>query len=194
MAYTRKTKSANDYFVAGDSGAGYINPGHLQEPREYSGLPSGVKTWTEHCRKYYRQWDLSVTGFIIDGYGPPMDEETLDAYTTFSKNGIVAQKIERTGIYKGMPFVRMNYDLVGRPEESAQVVLSRLTGEKLGFFVFRTILWSPTAHKRLFEAIKESGKDVEIVDPYTLFLLVEQATSNVQHPTSNFQRSEGGQE
>jgi hypothetical protein len=188
MAYTRKTKSANDYFVAGDSGAGYLNPGHLHEPREYSGLPSGVKTWTEHCKSYYRQWDLSVTGFVIDGYGPPMDEETLDAYTTFSPNGIVAQKIERVGVYKGMPFIRMSYDLVGRPEESAQVVLSRLTDEKPGFFVFRTILWSPTAHKRLFEAIKESGKDVEIVDPYTLFLLIEQATSNVEHPTSNVQR------
>ena len=188
MAYTRKTKSANDCFIAGDSGAGYINPGHLQEPRQFSGLPSGVKTWSEHCKKYYRQWDLSVTGFVIDGYGPPMDEATLDAYTTFSNNGIVAQKIDRVGVYKGMPFVRMNYDLVGRPEESAQVVLQRLTDEKPGFFVFRTILWSPTAHKRLFEAIKESGKDVEIVDPYTMMMLIEQATPEVQHPTSNVQR------
>ena len=184
MAYTRKTKSPNDFFVAGDSGAGYLNPGHLQEPREYSGLPSGIKTWTEHCKRYYRQWDLSVTGFVIDGYGPPMSEETLDAYTTFSENGIVAQKIDRVGVYKGMPFIRMSYDLTGQPEESAQVVLHRLTDQKTDFakatspkpefFIFRTILWSPTAHKRLFEAIKESGKNVEIVDPYTLMLLIKQ--------------------
>jgi len=174
MAYTRKTKSPNDFFVAGDSGAGYLNPGHLQEPRQYSGLPSGVKTWTEHCRKYYRQWDLSVTGFVIDGYGPPMSEETLDAYTTFSENGIVAQKIDRVGVYKGMPFIRMSDDLVGPPDESAQLVLGRLTDQKPEFFIFRTILWSPTAHKRLFEAIKESGKNVEIVDPYTLMLLIKQ--------------------
>ena len=191
MAYVRKTKSPNDYFVAGDSGAGYINPGHLQEPREYSGLPSGIKTWTEHCRKYYRQWDLSVTGFIIDGYGPPMSEETLDAYTTFSQNGIVAQKIERVGVYKGMPFIRMSDDLVGRPKESAQLVLRRLTDQKPEFFIFRTILWSPTAHKRLFEAIKESGKDVEIVDPYTMMMLVRAGTSNIERPTSNFEQLEG---
>jgi len=177
MAYTRKTASSNDYFVAGDSGAGYLNPGHLQEPREYSGLPSGVKTWTEHCKRYYRQWDLSVTGFIIDGYGPPMSEEVLDAYTEFSANGIVAQKIERWGVYKGMPFIRMSDDLNGPPDESAKRVLSRLGAEKPEFLIFRDILWSPTNQKKLFDAIKASpkGKDVEIVDPYTLFLLIRRS-------------------
>ena len=175
MAYTRKTKSENDFFVAGDSGAGYLNPGNLQEPREYSGLPSGVKTWTEHCKKYYKQWDLSITGFIIDGYAPAFSDEVKDAYMTFSQDGIVAQKIDRWGVYKGMPFIKMDYDLVHGPEQSAEVVLSRLANDKPGFYIFRDILWSPTNQKRLFEAIKASpkGRDVEIVDPYTLFLLIK---------------------
>lgn len=174
MAYTRKTASANDYFVAGDSGAGYLNPGHLQEPREYSGLPSGVNVWAEHCRKYYEQWDLSVTGFIIDGYAPETNDEVKDAYTTFSPNGIVAQKIGRWGVHKRMPYIRMSDDLNGPPEESAKLVLSRLSEQKPEFFIFRDILWSPTNQKKLFDAVKASpaGKDVEIVDPYTLFLLI----------------------
>jgi len=180
MAYTRKTKSENDFFVAGDSGAGYVNPGHLQVPRRFSGLPSGIETWAEHCRSYYRQWDLSVTGFIIDGYAPPMSDEVKDAYTTFSPNGIAAQKIERWGVHKGMPFLRMDLDLGGTPEQSAEVVLSRIGEKKPEFFIFRTILWSPAKHKSLFDLIRNSkkGKDVEIVDPYTLFQLIGHCAGN----------------
>jgi hypothetical protein len=32
MVYTRRSKTENDWFIAGDSGAGYLNPGMLQEP------------------------------------------------------------------------------------------------------------------------------------------------------------------
>ena len=189
MAYSRKHKSDLDFFVAGDVGAGYINPGHLQEPREYSGLPSGVRTWAEHCKRYYRQWDLSLTGFIIDGYAPPMSDEVLDAYAEFSPAGIVAQKIGRWGVRKGMPYIRMSDDLVHGPEQSAQLVLDRIAQERSRskdpaaepvFFIFRDILWTPTAQKQLFEAIKASpqGADVEIVDPYTLMLLIKQNGKN----------------
>lgn len=176
MAYSRKTKSSNDFFLAGDSGAGYLNPGHLQEPREFSGLPSGIKTWAEHCRRYYSQWDISVTGFIIDGYGPEMSDEVKDAYTTFSGNGIVAQKIGRWGVYRGMPFVRMNLDLTGNPMESAEVIVNTVTSEKPEFLIFRNILWSPSAQRQMFQAIKASpkGEEIEIVDPYTFFLLIRQ--------------------
>ena len=34
--YTRQTKTDSDYFVTGDSGAGYLNPGMLIPPREIS--------------------------------------------------------------------------------------------------------------------------------------------------------------
>ncbi|MDI6827804.1 MAG: GxGYxYP family putative glycoside hydrolase [Armatimonadota bacterium] len=180
MAWARKTKTANDFFVAGDSGAGYINPGHLMEPRVFSCLPSGIKTWTEHCKKYYRHWDISATGFIIDGYAPAMSEEILEAYKTFSPNGIVAQKIGRWGVHKGMPFIRMGMDLEWEPVESAKKILQQVGKSKPEFFIFRTILWRPTAHKKLFDALKASphGKDIEIVDPYTLFLLLRQHEEN----------------
>lgn len=176
MAYARRTKTDNDFFMAGDSGAGYINPGHLQEPREFSGLPSGIDTWKRHCKKYYKQWDLSITGFIIDGFAPAMNDETKNAYRAFSRDGIVAQKIDPAGMFKDMPFVRMNYDLNGNPEECAKTVVSRIRAGKPQFLIFRTILWSPGGHKKLFEAVKasEKGPEVEIVDPYTFFLLVKQ--------------------
>jgi hypothetical protein len=63
MAWTRATRTALDTFVAGDSGAGYLNPGLLTLPRPHSGLPSGVAAWKNHCRAFYRRWDIGVTGF-----------------------------------------------------------------------------------------------------------------------------------
>ena len=38
---------------------------------------------------------------------------------------------------------------------------------------------TPSEHKRLFELVKASpqGKGVEFVDPYTLFLLIKQAST-----------------
>ncbi|HIJ66265.1 MAG TPA: hypothetical protein HPP77_09985, partial [Candidatus Hydrogenedentes bacterium] len=174
MVYFRKTKTPNDFFVAGDSGAGYINPGHLEEPRRFSGLPSGVETWARHCRKFYGRWDLSITGFIIDGFAPAMSEQTLRAYATFSQDGIVAQKIAPGGVFEGMPFVRMNLDLGGTPAEAAEQALSRLGPTVPDFQIFRTILWRPSALKELYEAMETQGANVEIVDPFTFFLLVKQ--------------------
>ena len=79
----------NDYFVASDNGAGYCEPGMLQEPRGISGLPSGLDTWANHCKVFYDQWGLSVTGFIIYAHGPELNKAGFDCYESFSPNGIV---------------------------------------------------------------------------------------------------------
>ena len=52
--------------------------------------------------------------------------------------------------------------------------------EKLDFLYFRTILMTPSEHRPLFDLVKASpkGKDVEFVDPYTLFLLIKQASAS----------------
>ncbi len=176
MAHARKTKTENDFFVAGDTGAGYVNPGHLEEPRQFSGLHSGVDAWEKHCRPYYERWDLSITGFIIDGFAPGMSEESLDAYSRFSPDGIVAQKIDKAGVYNEMPFVRMWADLNNAEQGTAKIVEDVATSKLPGFFMYRTILWSPTRHRELIEEVKAADTEniVEIVDPYTFMLLVKE--------------------
>ena len=37
MAWPRENRRPNDFFVAGDSGAGYLNPGFLSTPRPHIG-------------------------------------------------------------------------------------------------------------------------------------------------------------
>ena len=149
----------------------------LQEPRPFSELPSGVKTWQEHCKRYYEQWDLSITGFVIDGYAPGLNEDGLRAYTAFSPDGIVAQKIEEQGLFEGMPFIRMNLDLDGRPEDVARTICSRFKGGMPQFLIFRTILKIPSWHLKVREQLQRICPEAEIVDPYTFFALLKHALS-----------------
>jgi len=177
MAWARKHASTNDWFVAGDSGAGYLNPGYLIPPRPFSGLPSGLEVWREHCARLYRQWDITLTGFVIDGFAPGMNEEILDAYATFSPDGVVAQKIEAWGVHKGMPFVRMRGDLSGSPEQAARQILRWAKEEKRrpAFLVCRSILQSPSWYAKVNTKVREeSDGKIQIVDLYTLMALVKQ--------------------
>ena len=45
LHYARTTATANDTFISGDSGYGYLNPGGLVPPRKWSDLPSGLPAW-----------------------------------------------------------------------------------------------------------------------------------------------------
>ena len=182
LVYVRRKKSPNDYFVAGDSGAGYVNPGNLIEPRKWSGLPSGLDVWTRHCQKYFKLWDISITGFIIDGYAPHTGDAVEDAYTQFSPNGIGLHFWAKGwGVHKGMPYIKCEEAIqYHSPDDSANRLLDFVGRQKLDFLYFRTILMTPSEHKRLFDLVMASpkGKDVEFVDPYTLFLLIKQASSS----------------
>ncbi len=177
MVYARDNKTPNDHFITGDSGAGYLNPGALQTPRKFSGLPSGIDTWKAHCQKYYRLWDVKLTGFIIDGDAPAMNGQVKAAYSQFSPDGMVPQKIPPQGIFDGMPFLRMG-NLPGNgnsPADAAKFILQETTAKGAQFRIYRTVLKTPTWHKELFEILKKSpqGRRIEIVEPYSLMLLLK---------------------
>jgi hypothetical protein len=183
MAYVRRNKSANDFFVAGDSGAGYLNPMYLVKPRKWSSLPSGLDVWTKHCEKYFRLWDISITGFIIEGEASSTSSEVMEAYTNFSQNGIGLHYVEGWGVRKGMPHIYVEEGIqYHTPEESAARLLALVGRKQPDFLYFRTILMTPSEHKKLFDMVKSSpkGKDVEFVDPYTLFLLIKTKAASMK--------------
>ncbi|MCS6829863.1 MAG: GxGYxYP family putative glycoside hydrolase, partial [Armatimonadota bacterium] len=159
MHFVRRNASPRDYFIAGNSGAGYLNPGYLSRPRPHSGLPDGWDAWQAHCQREYTRWDIRITGFIIDGNARGLDQRGLDAYARFSPDGIAAQKIPEQGLHATMPFLRIRDDLpgVGGPQmtQALDAVGSRLTGEKPQFLLFRTILWTPSHHLELKRAVEE---------------------------------------
>ncbi len=175
MDYLRRSAFGADYFAAGDNGAGYLNPGELETPRKISGLPSGVEAWAEHNKPFYKQWGLSVTGFIIDGYSSMMSENLLKAYATFSPNGIVPQKTHtRAFLVDGMPVMRSGKDIGdGTPDEAAQVVLDNLSQHpSIPFYWYRTILQTPSWHARVREKIESANANAVWLDAPSYFELL----------------------
>lgn len=175
MAWTRKTASPADRFIAGNSGAGYLNPGLLLEPRKHSDLPNALARWERHCRRGYDQWDLSITGFVIDGFAPAMPPEVLDAYARFSPDGLVAQKVPVQGLHQGMPYLRMSGDLPREVDAAARMVSGRFVGRGPRFSVYRSILRSPSWYRALQDQLEaKHGEDAMLVDYPTLMWLVRE--------------------
>lgn len=172
----RVTASPKDFFAAADNGAGYLMPGVA----EHEGAAEDIDVWRRHCKKFYRKWGLSVTGFIIDGYGPAMGKKSLDAYRDFSRNGIVPQKCELIDNYRGMPVLRSDYDLVSNnPKEAAQVLVDRVRERKgVPFHWFRIILKSPEWYVGVIEEAKRLEPSIELVDMPTFFELMKVYHSN----------------
>lgn len=173
MAWTRATRTPNDFFVAGNSGAGYVNVGHVQASRVISGLPSGLPAWEAHCRQFYEQWDISLTGFLIDGYAPCMGDAAWRAYARFSPDGVIPQKCPTRGVFEGMPFLRMVRDLSDNAGTAAGEISTYCVGPQPRFLVFRSILKSPSWYVGVNNAVRSAhGDNVIFVDLYTLLWLV----------------------
>ena len=188
MVWARERRTTNDWFVAGDSGAGYLNPGYLTPPRPQSGLPSGLPAWEQHCDGLYQQWDISLTGFVIDGFARSLSSAGLDAYSRFSPDGIVTQKILGQGVHQGMPYLQMSADLGGNPAEAARTIRQHANGSLPGFMVFRSVLKTPTWHAQVEQELHRiAGDEIKIVDLYSLLWLVREYETNVAaHPLSPY--------
>ncbi len=170
MAWTRATRSAMDTFVAGDSGAGYLNPGALQTPRT-SGLPSGIALWSDHCQRFYDQWDIAVTGFIIDGNAPALNLNDLEAYARFSPGGIVGQKVPNMTLSKGMPILTMATDLSGTVAQASTQIQNLFTPfASTQFAVARAILQAPSWYKAIADDLSQSG--IVVLDLVALMRLL----------------------
>lgn len=173
LAHMRETASANDHFIAADNGAGYLNPGMLQAPREISGLPDGLAAWGRHCRPMYERWDISITGFIIDGFAPGLNTDGLTVYRTFSPNGIVPQKVPPAILWDGMPVLRADHDLAMPDVEAcAKHAFTRIQSRPLPFHWFRTILRTPDFQASLAAELCRLDERVRILDAPTFFELL----------------------
>ncbi len=171
LDYMRRTASEKDYFAAADNGAGYLNPGMLQEPRPVSGLPSGLDAWARHCKEYYRRWDITITGFVIDGYAPGLNEKGLDCYAKFSPNGIVPQKIPLTLLHDDMPVIRADYDINQGADQAVRIIKDRINKRPIPFHWFRNILKSPSWYVDVVERLAQENPKIELLDAPTFFEL-----------------------
>ena len=127
---------------------------------------------------------------------PDFHRQVLDAYSHFSPDGIIEQKISRQGVHNGMPYLRMSGDLDGSPADVARSISKLLSGPSPGFFVFRSILKTPSWHAEVEkEAQNLVGDKIKIVDLYTLLWLVREyetnEVANARELTATPDQSEG---
>ena len=176
MEYMRRTATPNDYFASADNGAGYCEPGMLQEPRGISHLPSGLDAWARHCKPLYDRWGLTITGFIIYAHGPILNEAGLDCYASFSPNGIVPSRGPVSFLHKRMPVLRFDHDVnEGDPAQAARHVVDRVARRRAEgcppFHWFRNILKTPTWYVKTYDAIRQTNPKIELLDAPTFFEL-----------------------
>jgi hypothetical protein len=171
MDYRRESATPNDYFAAADNGAGYLMPGMLQAPRPLSGLPDGLDAWVAHNKPYYKQWGLTITGFIIDGQAPPLNQQGLDAYAAFSPNGIVPQKVPLTSLHGDMPVMRSDADVNEDPVKAAQIIYDRIQKRRIPFHWFRNILKSPSWYVQVVAELKKLDPNIELLTAPDFFEL-----------------------
>jgi hypothetical protein len=102
-----------------------------------------------------------------------MSRAVKEAYARFSPCGVVAQKIPEQSLVNGVPFLLMGADLPD-PRQGARLIAASfgLKTRPPHFAIFRTILWTPTRHKELFDTLRQQRPDITIIDPPTLFELL----------------------
>lgn len=174
LAYAYRHATSNDFFIAGDSGAGYLNPRALTL-RPDSGLPSGLKAWEAHCQRYFARWDMSITGFILDGAAGASTETEFAAYARFSPDGAGTHFEKGPALHAKMPTCPER-DLPDAAESAAHVIAERAQAarDRPGFLWARSILKSPGWYADVSRLLRERHPEaaVEVVDPYTFFGLI----------------------
>ena len=178
MHHLRKTRADKEVFVAGEA-AGYLNPTLLQAPRPAPGLPDALDTWAAHNLRWYRQWDISVTGFNIDGNTAPMNARALAAYKTFSPGGIGLSRAPSShGVADGMPYAQMMGDLSSNDhqklDDATVNLISNLFEESPpNFILVRSILQSPSYYADIQRSLAAPGHlPNKLVDMPTLLWLI----------------------
>ena len=172
----------NDYFEAGDSGAGYNNPYLLYEPRIHSDLPDASELYVRHNKHYFTKFDMHIIGFIINGVYPT-DERQMRDIARFADEGSGYNNGSReTSVVDGAVYMIHSHDISierTNPADAAQAAFKGIDqfGSDRKFHIFRTILTSPTQHDQILAEMRKQRPDAyfELVDPHTFFRFAKEA-------------------
>ncbi|HOW68836.1 MAG TPA: GxGYxYP family putative glycoside hydrolase [Candidatus Paceibacterota bacterium] len=174
LVYAYRHARTNDFFITGDSGAGYVNPRALTV-RPDSGLPSGWPAWAAHCRRHYGRWDMTITGFMLDGSAGASTELEFRNYAGFSPDGLGTHFEPQPALRAGVPTCPER-DLPDDVKAAAALIveLAKKTTDRPGFLWARSILKSPRWYAELSDILARDHPSarVTIVDPYTFFGLI----------------------
>lgn len=199
--YLYKTATANDYFVAGDNGTGYLNPMFLEGDRVPDGMTSSLEIWKNHNIASNEKFDIDITGFLIAGNAGVITPTVQQAYSEMSPDGVVYQGSVTPGneIYNETPFVPY-WDIGGQISSSQAAGVAASIENRLKnngqFHVFRSVLTAPSVINDIVEKLKQNYPDqkFEVLDPYTFMRLFRESEGGTVAPapiTYEAQEAEG---
>ncbi|MHB9035861.1 MAG: hypothetical protein ACYC64_04280 [Armatimonadota bacterium] len=184
--YMFRHKTSKDYFMAWDSGAGYVQPQQLYGTRSPSGYTSGVPVWQAHCREYYRPLDYSISGWLLNG-ASPFTITDYQNYTPFSGDGIGAHVLTSpTALVNNVPCNAIRDDMLDWDAGDTARVMNFASGVNFGWY--RTIMWTPTQIMNLEDYWANSGNNHRFLDAYTYYYLLRYYLSG-QQQSSNYYRA-----
>ena len=169
--------------ISGDSGAGYVFPSALIDPKLRS-LPEASDKWVEYNKKYFSRFDLDVVGFIINGVNTLTTDDMemsnqfapVAACTTTARKSSPSTRVCPIYICK-MASTRLPPT---RPGTMYSFMRANAAAD-VNFAAFRTVCNSPTQIAQCVKAFgeyansKNSKYKFVYVDIYTLFDLIRQS-------------------
>jgi hypothetical protein len=188
MAYVLVTRTDQDYLVAANSGAGYINPQGLS--RRYR------QQWLTRSGDYYRKYGLSIQGFLLNGRGYTLPPEWAARFAKIAPHGLISPDFEIEGdwprLVNGAPYIGMEKETLGDSVvDSARKVHTAyqqlVADDRPPFLVFRTSFQSPEFLAQVYEEMQAQDTTGQVrsekseilppnytlVDPYTFFALLK---------------------
>jgi hypothetical protein len=170
--YVYENKTENDYFVTGDSGAGYVFPSRLED----------LDKWVAYNQPYLEKFDMDIVGFIIDDKA--LSLEAMEAYAEIAPlGGFVNNGKHLTILNDRTVFLRMwgSIQPVHNTDDTRAGMYQELVGNNNNFAAFRTIRqYTPDLVGFVnsfltYAQNKDSSKNYQYVDMYTLFDLILQS-------------------
>lgn len=163
--------TANDYFIAGDNGVGYLDPESFEDER-HEGIYGGLDEWAAYNKAAYEKYDIDYSGFLITRRAASAD--VLECYAKFCDGVATNQYTDATA--EGLSVVLSN-DYAGNVNEFVKGFTEKKVGDSSTFRQIRFILRSPTDVYELYTALQrpEYAKyNFKLVDPYTFYGLLAQ--------------------
>lgn len=163
--------TANDYFVAGDNGVGYLNPEAYADER-HEGIYGGLDAWAAYNKAAYERFDIDYSGFLITRRAASKD--ILECYAKFCKGVALNWNTEATA--DGLS-VALSNDYAGNAGEFVKGFAEKKAGDSSTFRQIRFVLRSPTDVYELYTQLQKpeyAKYNFKVVDPYTFYGLLAQ--------------------
>ena len=188
--YMYQTATENDYFVATNNGAGYLNPQFLlleNKDKNYAAktIPDGLDAWVDYCSDIFSKYDLSMIPFFNPNWLQSPAKGTtlyrvLQASTAFATDGLGWYNWGQHGIVSidGVPMLTtldgannlasadgVYQNLLGYLSDTARLKRDQ------NMLLIREIIVDPAAIYNAVERVKAEHPEInfEVVDPYTFY-------------------------